>query len=95
MWQPALLQQPAGLVLDLEWELLVAVWGLASWLSPPGETIIKKFLRKVEVQSMVSVANDLRPSNLDGHNRIQTHDLKSLFLSKVKEEGAKKKNTLI
>lgn len=43
---------------------------------------------------MVSVANDLRPSNLDGHNRIQTHDLKSLFLSKVKEEGAKKKKHL-
>lgn len=39
MWQPALLQELAGLVLDIEWELLVPGWGSASWLSHPVQII--------------------------------------------------------
>lgn len=41
MWQPAPLWEMAGLVLDVEWELLVPGWGSASWLSHPVQKIMK------------------------------------------------------
>lgn len=42
MWQPALLRQPAGLVLDLKWELLVPAWD-----QPPAFLTQKKPLNEV------------------------------------------------
>lgn len=61
MWQPALLRALAGLVLDIEWELLVPDWGSASWLSHPVQKIIKIIIKnkvpeQIKDQSTASIA---------------------------------------
>lgn len=80
MWQPALLRQPAGLMLDLKWELLVPAWD-----QPPAFLTQKKPLNEVpyveELQLKKKGTPNLKLKGSERRRRQQRYLMASTVLA--------------